>query len=267
MSFWQPRSVYSSVLVGFFTALARSAWRFCSRYRPWKTWRRTPGRHPASYRDHSPGPGDTNRTAPVGAPHPSIPHLFDPELAQLAQEERAQLLQQLQELQDLVNAHGVDATALADLLNKLDLAPVSRPGSADTNVAAMQSTSSLDHSFAIISEHRRGLQQWLRTAVDELQDSTSAQAEVVINSLFAQLIFLAFATLALLLLFSYWINKPVQKLSQEIHKLGTTGLSHTISISGPRKWPNWGANWTGCGNACRTPSNKNNNFSATYHTS
>ena len=236
MSFWQPRSVLQLVLVGFFTALAPLCLAILFSVQTLEDLA-ADTRAVTRQVTEITRLGQAIQTELLQLERHTRQYLtlFDPELAQLAQAERAQLLQQLQELQDLVNAHGVDATALADLLNKLDLAPVSRPGSADTSVAAMQSTSSLDHSFAIISEHRRGLQQWLRTAVDELQDSTSAQAEVVINSLFAQLIFLAFATLALLLLFSYWINKPVQKLSQEIHKLGTTGLSHTISISGPQE--------------------------------
>ena len=50
-----------------------------------------------------------------------------------------------------------------------------------------------------------------------------------------QLTFLALTTLALLLLFAYWINRPVKELTKEIDKLGTTGLGHTVRISGPEE--------------------------------
>ena len=50
-----------------------------------------------------------------------------------------------------------------------------------------------------------------------------------------QLSFLALGTLALMLLFSFWINKPVQELIKEIDKLGTAGLDHTVRISGPEE--------------------------------
>jgi two-component system sensor histidine kinase GlrK len=56
-----------------------------------------------------------------------------------------------------------------------------------------------------------------------------------------QLSFLAAVTLALLLLFAYRINKPVKDLTQEIHQLGTAGLSHPIEISGPQEMQELGS--------------------------
>jgi two-component system sensor histidine kinase GlrK len=61
----------------------------------------------------------------------------------------------------------------------------------------------------------------------------AAEADKLIDALVWQLSGLAFATLALLLICAYWINKPVKSLTQEIHLLGTAGLSHGIEISGP----------------------------------
>ena len=43
------------------------------------------------------------------------------------------------------------------------------------------------------------------------------------------------ATLALLMFFARWINRPIQNLVQEVHQLGTSGLSHRIRISGPEE--------------------------------
>ena len=161
--------------------------------------------------------------------------LSDPDLALLAQEERARLLQQLQDLQARVTGQGVDAIALAELLQRLDLAMVTPPEPGAEATGAIPSADALEHSFAIISDHRRGLQQWLRSWVDELQRESAVQAQGIIDAMYLQLVILALATLALLLLFAYWINRPVQQLSEEIHKLGTTGLSHNIRISGPQE--------------------------------
>jgi two-component system sensor histidine kinase GlrK len=64
-------------------------------------------------------------------------------------------------------------------------------------------------------------------------EQNAEEADTLIDSLVFQLSLLAFATLALLLLCAYWINKPIKNLTQEIHLLGTAGLSHAIEISGP----------------------------------
>jgi len=245
MSFWRPRSLLQLVLVGFFTALAPLCLAILFTVQTLEDLA-------ADTR------GVTRQVVEVTRLGQTIQGellqlerharqyltLHDPELAALAQEERALLLLQLQDLKARVNDRGVDAIALEDLLQKLDLAPAATPApdsaQADSAPDSAQadltpSAGALDNYFATMSDHRRGLQEWLQTWVDALQATSAAQAEVVINRLFVQLTFLAFATLALLLLFTYWINKPVQQLTDEIHKLGTAGLDQEILISGPQE--------------------------------
>ena len=234
MSFWRPRSVLQLVLVGFFTALAPLCLAILFTVQTLEDLA-------ANTRDVTRQVIDITRLdqeiqgelLQLERHTRQYVALFDPDLALLAQEERAILMQQLQELQAHITGHGVDAIALTDLLLRLDLAnamPVT-----DEPADPERASAELEHIFSLVSDHRRGLQQWLQRWITELQESNATQAAGVIDSLFLQLTFLALATLALLLVFTYWINKPVQELSEEIHKLGTTGLGHTIRISGPQE--------------------------------
>jgi two-component system sensor histidine kinase GlrK len=93
----------------------------------------------------------------------------------------------------------------------------------------------LDHDFSVISDQSGAVKKWLLSSVDQLLEQNTAEADSLIDALVFQLSLLAFATLALLLLFAYWINKPIKDLTQEIHQLGTEGLSHAIEISGPQE--------------------------------
>lgn len=237
MSFWRPRSVLQLVLVGFFTALAPLCLAIVFTVQTLEDLA-------ANTRDVTRqviyvtrlGHDIEGELLQLERHTRQYLTLLDPELALLAQEERALLLRHLTDLQAQVTDHGVDALALEELLQRLDLVPVEPPAATDglaTDPAI--TTNAIDQSFAVISDHRRGLQQWLQSWVDALQGNNAARAETVIDALFVQLAFLAIATLALLLLFTYWINKPVQELSKEILKLGTAGLGHTIRISGPQE--------------------------------
>ncbi|MFO7549994.1 MAG: HAMP domain-containing sensor histidine kinase [Haliea sp.] len=159
--------------------------------------------------------------------------LSDPELATLFEHERQALGEKLIGLQARVAQPSKDLVALLQAVRLVDLAGahamVMEDGDAGHAVAL------LNQSFAAITEHRRGVQQWLTTSVDQLLAENAAQASSIVDGLVMQLSFLAVATLALLISFSYWINKPVQDLTEEIHRLGTAGLSHTIEISGPQE--------------------------------
>ncbi len=236
MSFWQPRSVLQLVLVGFFTALAPLCLAILFTAQTLEDLSAN-GRSVTRQLVEVTRLGQEIQGELLQLERHARQYLtlFDPELSRLAQEERALLLTHLRDLQGRAGEQGVDAARLEDTLLALDLA---EPAPAEEGVESPQialATERLEQSFSIISEHRRGLQQWLQTWVDDLQDSTAEQAEVVIDALYVQLTFLAFATLALLLLFTYWINRPVQQLSDEIHKLGTAGLDHTVRISGPQE--------------------------------
>ena len=236
MSFWRPRSVLQLVLVGFFTALAPLCLAILFTVQTLEDLATNTRAVTRQVIDA------TRLDQEIQAELLQLERhtrqyltLFDPELAMLAERERALLLQQLQALQVRTTDHGVDAIALEDLLQKLDLAQARPPEPGSEQADSTPAAESLNHSFAIISDHRRGLHQGLQTWVDELQKETAAQAEVVIDSLFVQLAFLVFATLVLLLLFTHWINKPVKQLTNEIHKLGTSGLDQKILISGPEE--------------------------------
>lgn len=236
MPFWRPRSILQLVLVGFFTALAPLCLAILFTVE-------TLDDLASSERDITRKVIATSRLGQeIQAELLEMERharqymtLFDPELATLAQGERTILLTKLDELETLVDQPGTDATALANSLAGLQLTRSSAPQTEAEIAEQALAIDAMNHSFSVITEQRRSMQAWLQAWIDQLLENSAAQAENVINSLFVQLSFLAFATLALLLLFSYWINKPVQELTQEIHQLGTAGLDHTIRISGPQE--------------------------------
>jgi two-component system sensor histidine kinase GlrK len=163
--------------------------------------------------------------------------LSDPELATLFQSERVVTLEKLQTLQDSLGLQSADVTALVYSINQLELAPVvvaeDDPEAARQAIA--QAVDQISQSFSVIADQQRAVQQWIHLSVDQWLERNAIEADDIVASLVMQLTFLAFATLALLVLFSYWINKPVRDLTRAIHKLGTAGLSHTIEISGPQE--------------------------------
>ncbi|QIB64679.1 sensor histidine kinase [Kineobactrum salinum] len=159
--------------------------------------------------------------------------LSDPELATLFESERLSLGEKLFGLQARVAQPGKDLVALLQAVRTVDLAGARAMATEDGDLG--RAAALLNQSFAAITEHRRGVQQWLTSSVDQLLEENAAEAGSIVDGLVIQLSFLVFATLALLVSFSYWINKPVQDLTEEIHRLGTAGLSHTIEISGPQE--------------------------------
>lgn len=236
MPFWRPRSILQLVLVGFFTALAPLCLAILFTVQ-------TLDDLATSERDITRKVIATSRLGQeIQAELLEMERharqymtLFDPELATLARQEKTVLLGKLNELEILVDKQGTDATALAESLAGLQLDRTSAPQTEAETAEQALSIDAINHRFAVITEQRRAMQTWLQAWIDQLLENSAVQAENVINSLFVQLSFLAFATLALLLLFSYWINKPVKELTQEIHQLGTAGLDHTIRISGPQE--------------------------------
>ncbi len=93
----------------------------------------------------------------------------------------------------------------------------------------------LEQPFELISRQREAIEKWLLASVDQILENRATNAQAIIDALVLQVAALALATLALFLFFAYWINKPVRDLTQEIHQLGTGGLSHKIEISGPQE--------------------------------
>jgi two-component system sensor histidine kinase GlrK len=93
----------------------------------------------------------------------------------------------------------------------------------------------LDHDFSVINNQSKAVKKWLLSSVDQLLERKAEEADSHIDYLVLQLSLLAGTALALLMLFAYWINKPVKDLTDEIHQLSEAGLSHPIEISGPQE--------------------------------
>ena len=240
MSFWQPRSVLQLVLVSFFAALAPLGIAILFTLQ-------TLG--DLSDKDRQVtrlvveitrlGQEIQSDVLELERRARQFLALDEPELAQLFEKERAILADKLETLQARIGSQSPDIKSLIKSLAQLTLAtsgppetPVSQisvgPGS-----AISAPTQRLNQSFDIISEQSQAVQKWLLASVDQLLEKNAEEADSLIDYLVLQLLLLALVALALLLLFAYWINKPVKDLTQEIHQLGTEGLSHAIEISGP----------------------------------
>lgn len=155
--------------------------------------------------------------------------LADTELSDLFMRERSILLQKLRSLQNRVPSQSPDLNRLVTSLSGLSLTLEEQ----EEEPAGAGLRGRMEHEFSLITDQSKAVKQWLLTSVDRLLQENASEAESHIDSLIFQLSLLATATLALLLLFAFWINKPVKDLKNEIHQLGTSGLSHPIEISGP----------------------------------
>lgn len=161
--------------------------------------------------------------------------LSEPELAELFDKERTILVEKLQLLQTRMPSQSPDIESLVESLARLALPDIEQLEPEIALDAESIPSQRLDQAFTLISEKSRGIQAWLQASVDYLLEKNAEEADSLLDYMVLQLSLLAIVALALLLLFSYWINKPVKDLTQEIHQLGTEGLSHTIEISGPQE--------------------------------
>jgi len=159
--------------------------------------------------------------------------IADPELADLFELERARLTVKIKTLQELIPSDSTEINDLLGSLERLDLVPAHNVATLENLGIVSLTQSDLDLKFSVINTQSKAVESWLQTAVDQLLQKNSEYANDHIDSLLWQLSLLAATTLALLLLFAHWINKPVKDLTKEIHNLGTSGLSHQIEISGP----------------------------------
>jgi two-component system, NtrC family, sensor histidine kinase GlrK len=159
--------------------------------------------------------------------------LSDTELASLFEREREILSHSLQTLQETMPTQSPDISGLLGSLERLTLPEPGSADSLDTTMSVESQMERLNHEFSVINEQSNAIQTWLLSSVDQMLESNAEEAASLRDNLTLQLSILAAATVALLLFLAYWINKPVKDLSQEIHLLGTSGLSHPIEISGP----------------------------------
>ena len=236
MSFWQPRSVLQLVLVSFFAALAPLSVAILFTVQ-------TLGELADKNREVTHvvvgvtrlGQEIQRDVLELERRARQYLALAEPELAQLFGRERTTLSEKLRALQERIPSQSPDIEGLLSSLARLTLTANETPAPTDALNAESLPDQRLDHDFSVISDQSGAVKKWLLSSVDQLLEQNTAEADSLIDALVFQLSLLAFATLALLLLFAYWINKPIKDLTQEIHQLGTEGLSHAIEISGPQE--------------------------------
>ena len=160
--------------------------------------------------------------------------LADPELKELFERERDTLSRDLIALREHVSSESPSVQGLLRSLDRLVLTTLEESPPTD-NADGTSPADRLKHTFELINKQGEAVQTWLQASVNRQVKQTSRDADDLIDQLELQLGLLAMATLALLVLFTYWINRPVKDLIQEVHALGTEGLSHSIEISGPQE--------------------------------
>ncbi len=232
-SFWRPRSLAQLVLVSFFAALAPLAIAILFSVQALATMA-DKNREITQVVVDVTRLGQDIQQDVLEIERRARQHmaLANPDLAELFARERARLAGKLHILQRRMPSDSPAINDLLDSLNRLELAPATT-GVLSPIAAPAPSQDYLDHDFTVINDQSRAVGKWLQASVDQLLQRNVEQANAHINSLVVQLALLAAATLGLLLLLARWINKPVKDLTQEIHNLGTSGLSHPIEISGP----------------------------------
>jgi two-component system sensor histidine kinase GlrK len=236
MSFWQPRSVLQLVLVSFSAALAPLCVAILFTVQ-------TLGELADKNREVTQVVVEVTRLGQeiqrdvleLERRARQYQALAEPDLAQLFERERTILSEKLQVLQGRMPSQSPDIEGLLQSLARLTLAANEALEPADALSAESLPDQRLDHDFSVISEQSGAVKKWLLSSVDQLLETNAEEADSLLDYMMLQLSLLACVALALLLLFAYWINKPVKNLTQEIHQLGTEGLSHTIEISGPQE--------------------------------
>jgi len=239
MSFRQPRSVLQLVIVGFLAALAPVG---VAVFFTIQTMEELTENHRSATRlvvDVTRMGHDIHRDVlELERRARQFIALGDDDLADLFEQERIALSQELKNLQSLdarLSSQSPDVAALFAVLSRLTVTGEKNNGPTFESDAFSVDKARLNQSFDVIGEHSLAIQKWLNASVDQILEKNLADAEAQINFLVLQLSLSAIATLVLLMISTYWINKPLKDLTHEIQQLGTRGLSHTIDISGPQE--------------------------------
>jgi two-component system sensor histidine kinase GlrK len=235
MAFWQPRSVLQLLLLGFFTALAPLSLAILFTVQTLAGLAEDNREITRTVVDVT-RLGEEIQDAVLELERRARQYvaLGDEDLGELFSRERAVLLEKLARLPTMPT-ESPDVAGLQNSLEKLTLTLLTDAAGFGAPASDGLTSQRLEQAFEVISFQREAIEKWLLSSVDQMLEKTAADAEAIIDALVLQVSSLALATLALLLFFAYWINKPVQDLTQEIHQLGTGGLSHTIEISGPQE--------------------------------
>ena len=161
--------------------------------------------------------------------------LGDPELGELFQRERQRLDDHLSRLQQRMPARSANVSGLSQRVQDLTLTRLEALRTNVTLPGEPTAAQRLDDIFIGIGEREQAAQGSLQGTLDRLVADNAAEADSLLDQLTLQLSLLGVATLLSLLFFARWINRPIRDLTQEIHQLGTEGLSHSIEISGPQE--------------------------------
>jgi len=241
MRLWRPRSVLQLVIFGFFTALAPLGAAIVFTVQTLDELADN-SRHTAQLVVEATRLGQQveNKVLDLERRAGQYFALADPELAGLFQRERESLVRDLRALQERVPSASPDMQGLMTSLQRLTLSNDAVP-SPDASSEPPSPAARMNRAFDLVAEQSAAVQTWLQASVDRLLRQNAEDADALIDRLELQLVSLALSTLALLLFFTYWINKPVRDLTHEIHALGTEGLSHTIEISGPQEMRDLGS--------------------------
>ncbi len=233
MAFWQPRSVLQLVIFGFFAALAPLVVAILFTVQTLDELTSS-SRRSTELVVEATRLGQSIQSNLRGLERRAGQYfaLADPELAALFDRERNLLSGDLQTLHQRLPTESPDVEGLLQSLDRLVLTTAEEAVPEGNTPSPAQR---LAQTFSLINEQGAAVQTWLEASLDRLLQQTVKEADDLINQLKLQLGVLACATLALLLFAANRINRPVKDLTQEIHALGTEGLSHSIDISGPQE--------------------------------
>jgi two-component system sensor histidine kinase GlrK len=235
MAIWQPRSVLQLVFFGFFAALAPLVVAILFTVQTLGELTDNARRSTRTVMEVSRlGQGVQTSLLELERRAGQYFALADPELKELFERERDLLERDLRELQARIPT---DSPDVAGLLNSLQrLTPMTAEEALFPEKGEVRAPADrLKQTFELITEQGDAVQTWLQASVNRLAKEQAREADDLIDQLELQLGVLACATLALLLIFANWINRPVKELTSEIHALGTEGLTHSIEISGPQE--------------------------------
>lgn len=105
----------------------------------------------------------------------------------------------------------------------------------DPSTILSQGDEQLIEQFDVITKAHAEFGNWLRDDVDQRITDHATRSDKIKDSLLVMVFLIALATLALMLFFSYWINRPIKAIAKEIKLLGEGDLTRTVEISGPQE--------------------------------
>ena len=220
MSFWQPKSVLQLVVMGFFVAIAPLCLAILYTIQTLgdlsKQSRAVTVRVVAINRQGQALQSDLLDLERRARQYATLNNI---ELLELFHREQQACLDKLDQLQIALPGREPIVERLQKTVVELD--PVS--------------DATLSEQFSDLLALRGQLAEVLHHYVDDQITEHAINADTVKDSLLVMVSLLALATLFLMILFSYWINRPVHAIVSEIKRLGDGDLSRHIDISGPQE--------------------------------